>query len=48
MSTSLASWLKSLPPILATLAESGEHAAVIMGDMEYKLPPSSSSSMNNY
>jgi len=32
MSTSLASWLKSLPPILATLAESGEHAAVIMGN----------------
>jgi len=32
MSTSLATWLKSLPPLLATLAESGEHAAVIMGN----------------
>jgi len=30
--TSLAAWLKSLPPLLNTLAESGEHAAVIMGN----------------
>ena len=34
MSTSLATWLKSLPPLLATLAESGEHTSVIMGEFD--------------
>jgi len=32
MSTSLATWLKSLPSLISTLAESGQHATVIMGN----------------
>ena len=38
MSTSLATWLKSLPSLLSTLSENGEHATVIMGgfEIEYK------------